>query len=100
MQGLFYVQLYFSYNLHIVVTIAQHAWDRVLKRVLKLSKYRLQIFLVKYEKLRSLQQCEGQGIRGKLKKHAILATEMETRLYIGVLFYKCQTRKISKILKQ
>ena len=36
-------------DLHIVVTIAQHACDRVLRRVLKLSTYRLQIFLVKYE---------------------------------------------------
>ena len=32
-------------DLHIVVTIAQHASDRVLKRVLKLSTYRLQMFL-------------------------------------------------------
>ena len=55
-------------GLHIVVTIAQHACNRVLKRVLKLSAYRSQIFLVKYECLRSLQLCEDQGIRGKLQK--------------------------------
>ena len=47
---------------------------------------RLQIFLVKYEYLRSKQLCEDQGIRGKLKKRvcnhvlAILKTYMETRL--------------------
>ena len=50
------------------MTIAQHACDRVLKRVLKLSTYRLEIFLVKYENLRLLQLCEDHGIRGKLKK--------------------------------
>ena len=52
-------------GLHIVVTIAQNACDRVLKRGLKLSTYRLQIFLVKY--LRSLQLWADQGIRGNLK---------------------------------
>ena len=40
-------------GLHIVVTIAEHACDHVLKKVLKLLIYRLQIFLVKYEYLRS-----------------------------------------------
>ena len=35
-------------KLDMVVTIAQHACDRVLETVLKLSTYRLQIFLVKY----------------------------------------------------
>ena len=68
-----------------MVTIAQHACDRVLKRVLKLSTYRLQIFFVKYEYLRSLQLCDDLGIYGKLKrpvsKHvfAIFTTDMETR---------------------
>ena len=38
-------------GLHIVVTIAKHACDRVLKRVLKLSTYQLQIFLVKRQYL-------------------------------------------------
>ena len=38
-------------DLHIVVTIAHHSCDHVLKRVLKLSTYRLEIFLVKYEYL-------------------------------------------------
>ena len=51
-----------------VMTIAEHACNHVLKRVLKLSTYQLQIFLVKYEYLRSYQLCENQGIRGKLRK--------------------------------
>ena len=55
-------------GLHIVITIAQHACDRVLKSILKLSEYRLQIFPVNYEYLRSLQLCEDQGICGKLRK--------------------------------
>ena len=48
--------------------------------------HRLQVFLVKYEHLRSLQPCEDQGIREKLKNGvldhvlAILTTYMETRL--------------------
>ena len=36
-------------------------------RVLKLSTYRLQIFLVKYKYLRSLELCEDQGIHEKVK---------------------------------
>ena len=69
-------------DLHMVVTIAQHACDRVLKRVLKLSTYRLQIFLAKYAYLRSLQLFEDQGICGKLKRHelTIFTTYMETKL--------------------
>ena len=55
-------------GLHIIVSIAQDDCDRVLKRVSKLSTYRLQIFLVKYEYLRSLQLCEDQGICRKLKR--------------------------------
>ena len=72
--------------LHVVVSIAEHVCDHVLKRVLKLLIYRLQIILVQYEHLRSLQVCEDQGITGKLKKRvrnlvlAILKTYMETRL--------------------
>ena len=47
---------------------------------------RSQIFVVKYEYLRSLQLCEELGIPGKLEKRvrnqmlAILTTYMETRL--------------------
>ena len=78
----------FKPGLHLdkVVTIAEHACDHVPKRVLKLSADRLQIFLVKYEYVRSLQPCEDQGIQGKLKKRvckhvfAILTTYRETRL--------------------
>ena len=75
-------------GLHIVATIAEHACDHVLKRVLKLLIYRSQTFLVKCKRLRSLQLCEDQGIPGKLKKRvrnlmlAILTTEMETRLQL------------------
>ena len=71
----------------IVVRITKRAYDCVLKRVLKLSTYRLQIFFVKYEYLRSLELYEDHGIHGKLlkrvRKHmlAILATYMEARLY-------------------
>ena len=64
-------------DFHIVVTIAEHACDHGLKRVLKLLIYRLQMYLVKHEYLRSLQLCEDQGIHGKLKKHVcnhVLAT--------------------------
>ena len=56
-----------KHGLHFVVAVAQHACGRVLKRVLKLSLYRLQIFLVKYEYQPSLQLCQDQDIRGKLK---------------------------------
>ena len=46
-----------------VLKIAQHASDVAPKRILRLSVHRLQIFLVKYEYLRSLQLCEDQRIR-------------------------------------
>ena len=36
---------------HIVVAITEHAFDVAPKRILRLSKDRLQIFLVKYEYL-------------------------------------------------
>ena len=55
-------------GLHTVLTIGQHTVDRVLKRVFKAVNISIQIFLVKHEYLRSLQPCEDQGIRGKLKK--------------------------------
>ena len=45
---------------HIVLTIEQHACGPVLKWVLKLSTFRLRIFLVKYENTRLLQLCEVQ----------------------------------------
>ena len=49
-----------------VVTIAKHACDHVLKRILKQST--LQIFLIKYEYLRSLQLCEDQAYAESLKE--------------------------------
>ena len=59
----------------------------IMTRSVKLSTYRLQMFLVKYEYLRSLQLCEDQGMPGKINKKpvskhvlAILTTCMETRL--------------------
>ena len=73
-------------GLHTVVTITEHASDDAPKRILKLPTYRLHIFLVKYEYLRSLQFCKDQDIPGKLRrrvrKHvlSILTTYMETRL--------------------
>ena len=75
----------FSPGLHLdkVVTIAEHACNHVLKRVLKLSAYRLQIFLVKYEYLRSLQLCEDQGIRGKLKKRVCTNVCLRSSQLIG-----------------
>ena len=62
--------------------------DKAVKRAknLKPLTHRLQIFLVKYEYLPSLQSCEYQGIPGKLKKRvchhvlAVLTTYMETKL--------------------
>ena len=73
-------------GLHTVVTIAEHASDVGLKRILSPSIHRLQIFLVKYEYLRSLQLYENQGRREKLKNVFAtmclqsLTTSMETRL--------------------
>ena len=73
-------------GLHIVVRIAEHACDDTSKRILKLSKYRLQIFLGKDQYLSSLQQYGDQAIAVQLEKHvlqpmlAILTTYMETRL--------------------
>ena len=67
--GTAYKKLKSGLHLDIVVTITEHACDHALKGILKLLAYRLQIFLVKYEYLRSLQLCEDQDIRGKLKKN-------------------------------
>ena len=54
-------------GLHIVVIIAGNAADDDPERILKLSTHRLQIFLVKYEYLRSLQLREDQCILKSLK---------------------------------
>ena len=71
-----------------------------LKNVLELSAYRLQIFLVKYEYLQSLQLCEDQDISGKLKKPVckqVLAifTSCSENVKLGRF-----PGKISKIVKQ
>ena len=73
-------------GLHIVVTIPEHVCDYVQKEFLKLSKYRLQIFLVKDHCLESLQLYGDKAVPGQLEKRvrkhvlAILATDMETSL--------------------
>ena len=73
-------------GLHIVVRLAEHACDDALKRILKPSTCRLQIFLVRDQYLRSVIPHEDQTIAGQLEKHvlkpmlAILTTYMETRL--------------------
>ena len=55
-------------GLHIVVTIGEYALDVAPKKILRLSIHRLQIFLVKCEYFWSLQLCEDQITREKLKK--------------------------------
>ena len=91
-------------GLHMVLTFAEHACDHVLKRVLKLSTYRLQLFLVKYEHLPSLQLCEDQGILGKLKKRvrkhmlAILTTySVFTALQVSVASVPCDRLLIVRL---
>ena len=49
-------------GLHIVVTVTEHACDDAPKRILKLSVYPLQIFLVKHQYLLSLQRYEDQAM--------------------------------------
>ena len=77
--------------LHIVVRVAEHACDDASKRILKPSTYRLQIFLVRNQYLRSLLPHGDQAIAGQLEKHvlkpmlAILATYMDTRLYLSLI---------------
>ena len=73
-------------SLHIVVRVAEHACDDASKRILKPSTYRLQIFLVRDQYLRSLLSHGDQTIAGQLEKHvlkpvlATIRTYMETRL--------------------
>ena len=72
--------------LHIALRVAEHACDDASKRILKLSTYRLQIFLVRDQYLRSLLPHGYQAIAGQLEKHvlkpmlAILTTYVETKL--------------------
>ena len=46
----------------VVLTIAEHVCNCVLKRIFKPSTYRLQAFLVKNQYLESLQQYEDKAI--------------------------------------
>ena len=81
-----FVKLNLKPGLHIVVAIAEHFYDHVPKRAIKMSLYRLQIFLVKYRCVRSIQLSEDQAIPGQRKgyvhKHVfeILTTYMEIKL--------------------
>ena len=65
--------------------------DHLFHVVLTMLTYCLQIFLLKYKYLASLQLCEDQGITGNLEKHvcnnvpAILTTNVEIRLKRTVL---------------
>ena len=76
----------FNPGLHIVVTIVEHVCECVQKKVLKLLRYRLEIFPVKDHYLESLQLYGEQFIPGQLKKFVrqhilpILNNYMETRL--------------------
>ena len=54
-------------DLHIVVRVAEHSCDDASKRILKPSTYRLQIFLVRDQCLRSLLPHGDQAIAGRLK---------------------------------
>ena len=76
----------FKPGFHIVVRVVERACDDASKRILKPSTYRLQIFLVRDQYLRSLLPHGDQDIAGQFEKHvlkpmlAILTTYMETRL--------------------
>ena len=77
-------------GLHIVVRVAEHAFNDASKRILKPSTYRLQIFLVRYQYLLSLLPRGDQAIAEQLEKHvlkpmlAILTAYMGTRLNVCV----------------
>ena len=58
-------------GLHIVVRVAEHACDDASKRILKPSTYRLQIFLVTDQYLRSLLPHGDQAIAEQLEKHVL-----------------------------
>ena len=81
----------------------ENASDIDPKRILRLSIHRLQIFLVKYDYLRSLQLREDQGIREKcVCNHvlAILTTYMETRLKRKNLIHGRETATIYNCIAQ
>ena len=91
-------------GLHIVVRVAEHAFDDASKRILKPSIYRLQIFLVRDKYLRSLLPHGDQAIAGQPEKHvlkpmlAIFTTYMETRLYSATNI-QIWRKKMSKKLR-
>ena len=60
-----------QHDLHIVVRVAEHAYDDASKRILKPSTYRLQIFLVRDQHLRSLLPHGDQTKAGQLEKHVL-----------------------------
>ena len=90
--------LYLKPGFHIVVRVTEHACDDASKRILKPSTYRLQIFLVRDQYLRSLLPHGDQTIAGQLENLvlkpmlAILTTYMETRL--NKRFTDCLPRNV------
>ena len=58
-------------GLHIVVRVAEHACDDASKRILKPSTYRLQIFLVRDQFLRSLPPHGDQTMARQFEKHVL-----------------------------
>ena len=62
--------------------IAEHACDYVPKRILKLSAYRSQVFLVKDQYLRSLERCRNQAIHGQLIKDVVNMCLQSLQLYM------------------
>ena len=89
-------------GLHIVVSVGEHACDYASKRILKLPKYRLKIFLFEISKPIPLQRFRVQTISVQLNIHvrdhvlAILTTYMETRLKQGQIKSNCFLSSISK----
>ena len=60
-----------AHHNHLKAGVAEHACDDASKRILKPSTYRLQIFLVKDQYLRSLLPHGDQIISGQLEKHVL-----------------------------
>ena len=58
-------------GLPITVRVAEHACDDASKRILKPSTYRLQIFLVRDQYLRSLLPHGDKTIAVQLEKHVL-----------------------------
>ena len=58
-------------HIPVVVRVAEHACDDPSKRILKPSTYRLQMFIVRDQYLRSLLAHGDQIIAGQLEKHVL-----------------------------